>query len=185
MHNIHGYNLICSISIRGGVAICMIFKLNFTPRNNLEIFLAGQFESLLIEIKSNVSPLIVGKIYRVPNTNEHDSSEKYETILKQLVNYKNIIVWTDQNFDYLQIYHHKFTEDLLNTFMSNWLQIPTITKPTHITHKSATLIDNVYVYYRPILTKIECTILCYDISDHMPIMVCTGNSKPNINKANH
>ena len=60
------------------------------------------------------------------------------------MNYKNIIVGTDQNFDYLKIDNHKNTEDLLNTFMSNGL-IPTITKPTCITDTSATLIDNIYV----------------------------------------
>ena len=125
----------------------------------------------------------MGEIYRVPNTSEHDSIERYETILKQLVNYKNIIVGTDQNFDYLKIDHHKYTEDLLNTFMSNGL-IPTITKPTRITHTSATLIDYIYVSSNT-NSKIQSTILCYDISDHMPIMVCTGTSKPNIKKANH
>ena len=122
----------------------------------------------------------MGEIYRVPNTSEHDSIERYETILKQLVHYKNIIVGTDQNFDYLKIDHHKNTEDLLNTFMSNGL-IPTITKSTRITHTSATLIDNIYVSSNT-NSKIQSTIVCYDISDHMPIMVCTGTSKPNINK---
>ena len=80
----HMYNLICSNrqSLRGGVAIYINSKLNFTRRNDLEIFLAGQFESLFIEIKSKASPLIVGEIYRFPNTNEHDSIERYETFLK-------------------------------------------------------------------------------------------------------
>ena len=60
---------------------------------DLEIFLAGQFESLFIEIKSNASCTFNwGGIYRVPNTNEHDSIERYATILKQLVKYTNIIL---------------------------------------------------------------------------------------------
>ena len=82
MYNIPGYNLICNNrqSLRGGVAIYINSKLNFTRRNDVEVFLAGQFGSLFIEIKSNASPLIVGEIYRVPNTNEHDSIERYETI---------------------------------------------------------------------------------------------------------
>ena len=165
MYNIPGYNLICNNRqyLRGGVAIYINPKLNFTRCNDLKIFLAGQFESIFIEIKSKASPLIEGEIYRVPNTNEHDSIERYETILKQLVNYKNIIVGTDQNFDYLKIDHHKNTEDLLNTFMSNGL-IPKITKPTRITHTSATL--TIYVSSNT-NSKIQYTILCYDISDHM------------------
>ena len=67
---------------RGGVAIYINSNLNFTRHNDLEIFLDGQFESIFIEIKSKASPLIVGEIYRVPNTSEHDSIERYETILK-------------------------------------------------------------------------------------------------------
>ncbi len=180
MYNIPGYNLICNNrqNLRGGVAIYINSKLNFSRRKDLEIFLPGQFESLFIEIKSTASPLIVGEIYRIPNTNEHDSIEKYETIVKQLVNYKNVIIGTDQNFDYLKIDHQKNTEDLLNTFVSNGL-IPTITKPTRITHTSATLIDNIYVSSNT-NSHIQSSILCYDISDHMPILVCTGNYKSRI-----
>ncbi len=180
MYNIPGYNLICNNrqNLRGGVAIYINSKLNFSRREDLEIFLPGQFESLFMEIKSKASPLIVGEIYRIPNTNEHDSIEKYETIVKQLVNYKNVIIGTDQNFDYLKIDHQKNTEDLLNTFVSNGL-IPTITKPTRITHTSATLIDNIYVSSNT-NSHIQSSILCYDISDHMPILVCTGNYKSRI-----
>ena len=64
--------------------------------------------------------------------------------------------------------------------MSNGL-IHTITKPTHITHTSVTLIDHIYGSSNT-NSKIHSTMLCYDISDHMPSMVCTGTSKPNINK---
>ena len=50
--------------------------------------------------------------------------------------------------------------------------IPTITKPTRITHTSATLIDNIYVRHTTIL--FYSGILYSDISDHLPICCITG-----------
>ncbi len=91
------------------------------------------------------------------------------------MNYKIVIIGSDHNFDYFKLDRHKNTEDLLNTFISSRL-IPTITKPTRITHCSATLIDNIYVSSKT-FTKIQSSILYYDISDHMPVLVCTGTAK--------
>jgi hypothetical protein len=120
--------------------------------------------------------VIVGEIYRVPNTNEINSIKMYETISKQLQNYNhNIIIGTDQNFDYIKIDQHKNSEDLLSNFLANGL-VPTITKPTRITHSTATLIDNLYVSVKN-KTNIKSCILCVDISDHLPILVCTGTTK--------
>ena len=105
----------------------------------------------------------------------------YDTICKQLQNYNhNIIIGTDQNFDYIKIDQHKNTEDLLNNFLASGL-VPTITKPTRITHSTATLIDNIYISVKT-KTNIKSGILCTDISDHLPIIVCTGNTKKDSKK---
>jgi len=54
--------------------------------------------------------------------------------------------------------------------------VPTITKPTRITHTSATCIDNIYIsaIHKP---NIYSGILCEDISDHLPIINCVGISQ--------
>ena len=134
------------------------------------------FESIFIEVDTPKLKAIVGEIYRVPNTNEPNAINMYETTIKQLQHYQhNIIIGTDQNFDYIKIDQHKNTEDLLNTFITNGL-IPTITKPTRITHTSSTLIDNIYISINN-KVHIKSGILCEYISDHFPIIACVGSTK--------
>ena len=112
----------------------------------------------------------------MPNTSEINSVKMYNTICKQLQNYNhNIIIGTDQNYDYIKIDQHKNTEDLVNNFLASGL-VPTITTPTSIIHSTATLIDNIYISVKN-KTNIKSGILCTDISDHLPIIVCTGNTK--------
>ena len=136
----------------------------------------GSFESIFIEIQSTNFKALVGEIYRVPNTNEANSLAMYENILKNLQNYKhNIIIGTDQNFDYIKLEQHKNTDTLLGTFLINGL-VPTITKPTRITHNSATLIDNIYISIKN-KGVIKSAILCADISDHLPVFTCVGKKK--------
>jgi hypothetical protein len=146
--NIPGYNLVTKNrpgTSRGGVAIYVNKKFNFKIRDDLGINFPGTFESIFIEIQYNKLKAIVGEIYRVPNTNELISIKRYEQILKKLQHYRNnIIIGTDQNFDYIKIDQHKNIEDLLSIFLTNGL-VPTITKPTRITHTTATLIDNIYI----------------------------------------
>ena len=50
----------------------------------------GIYESIFVEIQSPRLNAIVGEIYRIPNTNEIDSINMYETIVKKLQTLKNI-----------------------------------------------------------------------------------------------
>ena len=62
--------------------------------------------------------MLIGEIHRIPNTNELSSISKYNTIAKKLQKYKHdIIIGTDQNFDYLKIDKHKNTEE---HFLIKW-----------------------------------------------------------------
>ena len=75
----------------------------------------------------------------------------------------------DQNVDFLKINENKHSLDLYNTLMS-LENLPVITKPTQITHSTATLIDNIYL--SKILTKdMQANLLIEDLSDHLPCIV--------------
>jgi len=179
-YNIPGYNLVThnrTKQLRGGVAIYVSTNYNYNIRTDLAINVEGQFESVFIEAKSNKynETVIVGEIYRVPNTNINESLAKYQTIINKLSQYKNVYVGTDQNIDYLKINQHKGTADLLDHFLSGGL-IPVINKPTRITHKSATLIDNIYTRINPTHELVTC-VMHYDISDHLPLITLIGNRK--------
>ncbi len=62
-----------------------------------------------------------------------------------------------------------------HTFLQNRLT-PCITKPTRITHRTATLICNLFL-------NVECSpeclpgILISELSDHFPIVICVGKGK--------
>ena len=80
---IPGYNLVCKNrpnSARGGVAIYIKSDYNFIERDDLAINNPGVFESICIEIKSSNPSTIIGEIYRVPNTNEYETSNMYKTL---------------------------------------------------------------------------------------------------------
>ena len=79
---------------------------------------------------------------------------------------KEIIIGTDQNMDYLKVYTHHNTLDLLDTNLDLKL-FPTILRPTRITNTTATLIDNIYLSEQ-LATKYLSFILDCDISDHLP-----------------
>ena len=123
--------------------------------------------------KNRKRNLIIGEIYRIPNTNEIKSIERYETILNKLSNTKQeILIGTDQNIDLPKINDKQNTADFLNMFYSTGI-IPTITRPIRITHTSATLIDNIYVKCDK-YENIKSTIITTDISDHLPIITFIG-----------
>ena len=68
----------------------------------------------------------------------------------------------------------KYSKHLFEIFFSAGL-VPTITRPTRITHETATLIDNLYVSGKSIV-NLHSGILVADISDHFPVLVFIGNS---------
>ena len=161
---------------KGGVGIYINDKIHYSPRDDLSVFIEGEFETIFVEVEQNDRNIIVGEIYRVPNTNELLSVNRYQTILDKLhhIN-KDVIIGTDQNFDYLKINESCHINNLLNAFFSESI-LPTITKPTRITHKSATLIDNIYIKTSDPYT-IQSGIIMTNMSDHLPVFSCMGKTK--------
>ena len=91
------------------------------------------------------------------------------------------IIGLDHNLDLLKANYHKPTQSFLENVLSNQ-HVPCITRPTHITKSSATLIDNILVS-RDIYNNTKCGIAISDLSDHIPCIM----TWPNIikNKNNH
>ena len=177
LFNIPGYTFISRHRKhyrQGGVGIYIKNNINFIIRDDLSIFIETYFETLFLEVTSSKGnrPIIIGEVYRVPNSSCPNSITNYELITNKLQNEnKEIIIGTDQNFDYLNI-HCAYSKHLLETFFTACL-VPTITRPTRITSESATLNDNIYVNGNR-LEYLRSGILVTDISDHFPIFVFTG-----------
>ena len=160
---------------KGGIAIYVINDLPFQIRDDLCLNVDREFESLFIEVKQNKRAIIVGEVYRVPNSSAKASVERFHTIANKLRDTKlDVIVGTDQNFDLLKYDHDKNTKDLLDGLVSLGF-LPSVTKPTRITHSSATIIDNIYLkgfnYYTMSSGIIDC-----DMSDHLPVISFVGKT---------
>jgi hypothetical protein len=180
MYPLSGYNFVDNhrvITKCGGVAIYVKQGITFNIREDLSIFEEGTFESLFIELIVNNKHTIVGEMYRLPSTNEKHFLETYDYILRCVQNEKkDIVIGTDQNMDLLKFEQHTNIADLIDLNFSYGV-VPTITKPTRITHNSATLIDNLYVSCKN-AKKIESKVIVTDLSDHFPVMVYVDGTSP-------
>ena len=66
---------------RGGVAIYINEAIQYKLRDDLAIFVEGEFESIFIETTNTVNNTVVGEIYRVPNSNIAHSPGHFHIIL--------------------------------------------------------------------------------------------------------
>ena len=108
--------------------------------------------------------MIVGSLYRPPNTTEKNLCEHInETISKIQVEMGNkpIILGMDHNLDLLKSNIHKQTQKFLDVVMNNGL-LPLITRPTRITNRTVMLIDNIFIS-GILQQKFDSTIIIHDI----------------------
>jgi len=154
----------------GGVGIYVRKNIKFVERSDLSVFIENQFESIFIEIPSSDKPLVIGELYKPPNTKVNPFIENYRKLIETVdKEKKDIVIGTDQNLDLLNVHRHKPTSEFLELNLTTGL-LPMITKPTRITHTSATLIDNIYAKAKDAINS-ESAILVTDISDHFPCLL--------------
>ena len=95
---------------------------------------------------------------------------EYEQMLREVKKMTdNVIIGLDHNLDFLKSSVHKNTHRFIEMNLEQEL-VPTITRPTHITKSTATLIDNILVSQK-FCEKFESNILIDDISDHLPTVL--------------
>ena len=143
-------------------------------------------ETIFIEIEKTVGKnIIVGVIYRPPNGRIEIFENAPNEILAKIDKENKICyLMGDFNIDLLKSescdYANRFTEQL---FTSSF--IPLITKPTRITHHTATLIDNIFTNNIEKLESSTNGIIFSDLSDHLPIVhMCNLNThKENSNSS--
>ena len=161
---------------KGGLLMYIRDSVESVIRDDLSDDKEGEFETLFVKIRKGKAFAIAGEIYRVPNSNTAKSLERFELTVNKLKNEKcELLIGTDQNFDYLKIDSDHATSNLLDTFLAATL-VPTITKPTRVTANWATLIDNIYLSKNT--DKMFSRIFTYDISDHFPIFCLCGDKQP-------
>ena len=120
---------------------------DYVERPEINI-ITEHIECLLVEIKSQFKKhkkkILVGVIYRPPNTNINAFTEQIIKIIHTLkIGNKQCYIMGDFNINLLNYDHHMETHDYVDSMFSNSL-IPQITKPTRITPTTAKLIYNIY-----------------------------------------
>ena len=118
--------------------------------------------------------------YRPPNTSVKTMLSEYKRLITSLKKCRNheLIIGLDHNLDLLKTHSHKQTSEFLEMNLSNDLT-PCITKPTRITHTTATLLDNIFTSPK-LQQNLNPFILTEDISDHLPIIALLGNQRKSL-----
>ena len=165
-----------SNKLGGGTGILVHKTLRSRIRKDLEID-TKTFEHTVIEIKTENSNLLVVSGYRPPNSNTKEFLSEYKQAVKtwQKLKHHELIVGLDHNLDFLKSEKHPNTQSFLEFNLDSDL-MPTITRPTRVTQKSATLIDNVFIS-KKLQNNFASSILIDDISDHFPSIVFLNNQK--------
>ena len=156
---------------RKGGGVSFLIRKDILFRMKIELEVNGTIlENMIIEVKCQTNILMCSG-YRPPNTSMVDFSNGYENVLKNMTNHKhtNSMIGIDHNLDFIKHNKHNPTQ-LYLTQNLDYHMVPTITRPTRITHNSATLIDNLFVSQK-LQDNYKSSILINDFSDHLPCYV--------------
>ena len=120
----------------------------------------------------NGSKSTIGIIYRHPKSSLTKFNDRLYTVLEKINSNKLIetcFIAGDFNANLINFDHHNPTETFLNNFISNSF-LPCIHLPTRITYKSATLIDNIFIFQRKVKKAQQLISGSFysDITDHLP-----------------
>ena len=165
----------CNTKKGGGVGFLLRNELIARKRDDLCI-ISASFEHCIVELKCRKRNILLVSLYRPPNTPIKNFLSDYTKLLENLNNAKNcdVIIGMDHNLDFLKSSWHRDTQNFIELNLDSNLQ-PCITRPTHITKSTATLIDNVLIS-KNLQGKQDSQILITDISDHLPsIVTINGN----------
>lgn len=109
---------------------------------------------------------IIGCIYRHPNANLEEFTNKLELLLKFNDQKLETYILGDFNIDCFKYEAHAPTQIYVNMLFNNTFY-PIIIKPTRITCHSATLIDHIFTNSQNF--EMLSGICPIDISDHLPV----------------
>ena len=153
----------------GGTGILISSRCKYRRRHDLEVMDCTALESCFIELDTRKKSIIFGSIYRPPNSSPNEFLELFHALSKKLQtenSQSDFVLGLDHNLDLLKHGNHKPTRLFVEQLYDVGL-VPLITKPTRISHSSATLIDNILVNYK-LSDNSDQGIICDNISDHLP-----------------
>lgn len=173
IYKIEGYSMYCinrQGRIGGGVCLYVNSHYSVKVRHDLSVS-DGYTDSLFLEVKmSNGSSIVIGIIYRPPNSDYETFRIHFDNLLFSINQMnKNSIILGDFNIDISK-------EDIKGIDFMNMLYsssfFPTIDKYTRVTESSRSKIDNIITNIQN--TDCKSGVLYSDISDHYPVFFFTN-----------
>ena len=159
----------------GGVCILTRDDLKIRRRTDLEID-SNVLANVVAELKGDKDPKIPASCYSAPNSCQTEFLACYNSLLSKLAKQsKNVVIGLDHNLDLLKSSIHKNTHDFPESNIESRL-LPCITKPTRVTHSTASLIDNLFC--SETLYQSSDYIVIDDMSDHLPCLCLFNNVFP-------
>ena len=164
--------------IGGGVGIYLSKKYDHLIHERLNC-MNNVVESLFTElIIPNSKNILIGVIYRPPNSNLNDFMSYLQNVLSDpIFSNKDSYLVGDFNIDLMKCDSSNAPQEFIELLMTASFS-PLISKPTRVTELSATLIDNIFTNNTP--PPETAGIVLSDISDHYPIFTLSPmNNKSN------
>ena len=194
LYGMEGYNSVDNYRVNrcgGGVSVLIRDGVEYFVRPDLNN-MTDCAETVFVEIdKDSVGTdnnVIVGVVYRPPDTNIKSFNELMETAISKIKTESKICyLLGDYNINLLNVDKHTSTQEFVDTMYSHSL-LPSITKPTRVNSKTATLIDN--FFSNDLLCKNTISGILYtDITDHFPVFLIDYSSNvcnaPNYIRSRH
>ena len=126
----------------GGVGFLVSEELIVKEAHEYDM-MCQHMESSFIELKLNDSNIIIGSLYRPPNTSTKDFVNDFMELTRKINRkHNNVILGLDHNLNLLNYKNHVETQRFMEVLAEN-SQFPCISRPTRLTHHSATLLDNI------------------------------------------
>ena len=172
--NIPGYVFVgtpCHHKKGGGVGF--LIRENILYTNRCDLCIKSDI------IKCSKHNIVLGSLYRPPNTSESEFLISMKSILenhsKINKNRKEIILGMDHNLDLLKHSTHVPTQKFMELLMENRL-MPVITRPTCVTNTSAMLLDNIILSMN-LYNRYSSSVIMHDISDHFLCLTIISDCK--------
>ena len=151
----------------GGVSIFVHDSIVLLKK--LDGFRNDSIETIMIEAKHKNKQFVVTEVYRPPGTDNAKFKQSLAIIINKSAKYETSFMCGDLNYDLLKLHLHKPSEDVSEFLLSNGYLL-LINKPTHVTHSTSTLIDNIYVRSKKLRNN-ESYIITDCMSDHYPCLL--------------
>ena len=175
LFNLPGYSFISvprKLKRGGGTGLYVSDDINYIVREDIPPLPEEVCEYCTIEILNDHLPnVIIMSLYRPPDSDITLFDISITKVLNHLfksAGRKKIILAADWNVDLLKLCSNKKIDQFLSNMESVGL-LPTVTVPTRITERTASLLDNIFI--NCVSDEYYTRVIYSDISDHLPVLL--------------